>query len=85
MVAQEHRPLACLRNIRRLPHDVRNRVAVFGRHGHVDARHQWKVERHVAFVACPEILQDILRPLIGLSEQHAMVVIHVELAAQSPQ
>ncbi len=85
MVAQEHRPLACLRNVRRLPHDVRNRVTVLGRHRHVDAGHQREVECHVAFVAGAEILQHILRPLIGLGEQHAMVVMHVELAAQSPQ
>ncbi len=69
MVAQEHRPLACLWDIRRLPHDVRNRVTVFGRYRHVDARHQREVECHVAFVAGAEILQHVLRPLIGLGEQ----------------
>ena len=43
------------------------------------------MERHVAFVAGAEILQHILRPLIGLGEQHAVGVAHVELAAQPAQ
>jgi len=59
-----------------------NRMAVFGGDRHVDARHQREVERHMAFVARAEILQDILRPLIGLGEQHAIAVVHIELAAQ---
>ena len=39
----------------------------------------------MAFFARPEILQHILRPLIGLGEQHAVGVMHVELAAQALQ
>ena len=80
MVAQKHRPLAGLRNVRRLPHDVGDRMAVLGRDRHVDARHQREVERHVAFVARAEILQHVLRPLIGLGQQHAVAVALVEFA-----
>ena len=39
MVAQKNRPLAGVRNVRRLPHDVGDRVAVFGGDRHVDPRH----------------------------------------------
>ena len=85
MVAQEHRPLAVLRDLRRLAHDVGDRVTVLGRHRHVDARHQREVERHVAFVAGAEILQHVLRPLVGLGQQHAVVVAAVELVAQPAQ
>ena len=72
MVAQEHRPLAVVRDIRRLAHDVGDRVPVLGRDRHVDARHQREMERHVAFVAGAEILQHVLGPLVGLGEQHAV-------------
>ena len=85
VVAQEHRPLARVRDVRRLAHDVGDRVPILGRDRHVDPRHQREVECHVAFVACAEILQHILRPLIGLGEQHAVGVMRVELAAQPLQ
>ena len=39
----------------------------------------------MAFVARAEILQHILRPLIGLGEQHAAGVVRVQLAAQPLQ
>ena len=85
VIAQKHRPLAGLGNIRRLAHDVGDRMTIFGRDRHVDAWHQRKVERHMAFVARPEILQHIFRPLIGLGQQHAVAVARVELAAQPLQ
>ncbi len=37
----------------------------------------------MAFVAGAEILQHVLGPLIGLGEQHAVLVAHVEFAAQA--
>ena len=84
MVAQKHRPLAGLRDLRRLPHDVGDGMAVLGRQRHVDARHQREMERHVAFLAAAEIMQHVLRPLIGLGEQHAVAVAPVHLVAQAP-
>ena len=72
MVAQEDRPLAAFRDLRRLAHDVGDREAVLLRDRHVHARHQREVERHVAFVAVAEIVLGVLRPLIGLGEQHAV-------------
>ena len=74
VVAQEDRPLAVVGDVRRLAHDVGDREAVLLRDRHVHARHQREVERHVAFVAVAEILLRVLRPLVGLGEQHAVRV-----------
>ncbi len=71
MVAQEYRPLTVVGNLRRLTHDVGDGKPVFARQRHVHARHQREMKRHMAFVALPEILLGILRPLVGLSQQHA--------------
>ena len=72
VVAQEDRPLAVRRDVRRLAQDVGDREAVLARDRHVHARHQREVERHVAFVAVAEIILGILRPLVGLGQQHAV-------------
>src|ERR1700741_957143 len=40
------------------------------------------MERPVAFVAGPEILQYIFGPLIGLGEQHAVAIMLVEVLAE---
>ena len=71
MIAQEDRPLAVFRDRRRLAHDVGDRKAVLAPDRHVHARHQRKMERHVAFVAVAEIILGVFRPLVGLGEQHA--------------
>ena len=82
VVAQEQRPLAIGRDIRRLAQDVGDRKAVFLGDRHVDPRHQRKMIGHVAFVAAAEIFLHVLRPLIGLGQQHLALGIGVELAAQ---
>jgi hypothetical protein len=71
MVAQEDAPLAVGRNLRRLAQDVGEREAVFLGQRHVHARHQREVKGHVAFIAVAEVGLHILRPHIGLSQQHA--------------
>ena len=86
MVAQEDRPLAVVRDVRRLPQDVGDREAVFLGDGHVHARHQREVKGHVAFVAgaavfAAEVQLGVLRPLVGLGQQHAVGVIGVDLGA----
>ena len=83
VIAQEQRPLAVRRNVRRLPQDVGDREAVLLRDRHVDARHQREVIGHVAFVAVAEIGADVLRPLVGLGEQHLARAVGVELARGS--
>ena len=85
MVAQEHGPLAVVRDFRGLPHDVGDREAVFLRDRHVDARHQREVIGHVAFVAVAEIGPHVLRPLVSLRQQHLAWRIRVEFGAQPLQ
>ena len=82
VIAQEQRPLAAVGNVGRLAQDVGDRKAVFLRDRHVDARHQREVIGHVAFVAAAEIFLHVLRPLIGLGQQHLALGVGVELAAQ---
>ena len=81
MVAQEDRPLAILRDLRCLAHDVGNREPVFLGDRHIHARHQRKVESHVALVTITEIILRIFRPLIGLGQEHAIRVGPVHLGA----
>ena len=69
VVAQEDRPLAVVRDVGRLRHDLDDRMAVFLRDRHVHARHQREVIRHVAFVAVAEVLAHVLGPLVRLGEQ----------------
>ena len=85
MITQKHRPLAIGRDFRRLAHDVGDWEAVFLRDRHIDARHQWKVVGHVAFVAIPEILLHVFRPLIGLGEQNLVGRIGIELGTQASE
>ena len=66
-------------NVRRLPQDIRDRKPIFLGDRHVDARHQRKVIRHVAFVAVAEIGADVFRPLVGLGEKHLAGRIGVKL------
>jgi len=83
MVAQEYAPLAILRDIRRLLHDLHHGVAVLLRDGHVHARHEGKMVSHVAFVAIAEILAHILGPLIGFGQEHAAAIMPVHFAAHA--
>ena len=55
VVAQEQRPLAVVRNSRRLLQDVDEGIAVLHASGHEHARHERKMEGHVALVAVAEV------------------------------
>ena len=83
VVAQEHRPLAVLGDVRRLPQDLDDRMAILLPHRHEHARHQREVERHVALVAVAEVRPHVGRPLVRLREQHAIRVARVERARGS--
>ena len=85
VIAQEDGPLAVLGNVRRLPHDLRDRIAILQRHRHEDARHQREVIRHVAFVAVAEVLAHVLGPLVRLGEEHAPGVARVHRRAHALQ
>ena len=78
MVAQKDRPLIIGRDLGRLTHDVGDREAILLGDRHVHARHERKVERHVAFVAVAEILLRVLGPLIGFGQQEPVLVGRVE-------
>ena len=81
MVAQEHRPLAVLGNLRRLPQDLDDGMTVFLPHRHEHARHEREVEGHVALVALAEVRPHVGRPLVGFGEEHAIGIAGVERAA----
>ncbi|OSY49953.1 hypothetical protein BG846_04419 [Streptomyces fradiae ATCC 10745 = DSM 40063] len=89
VVAQEDAPLAVLRDRRGLGQDLGDGVAGLPPHRHEDARHHREVERHVALVAAPgevaEVVDDVLRPLVGLGEQHRVRVGGVDLLADPLQ
>ena len=85
VVAQEDRPLAVRRDVRRLSQDVGDREAVLLRDRHVHPRHQREVERHMAFVAVAEILLRVLGPHVGLGQQQATRIVAVHLLADQLQ
>lgn len=85
MVSEEQRPLARLRNIGGLLDDVDDRIAILHVYRHEEARHDRKVERHVALVARAEILDGVLRPLVGLCEEHPVVVVSIDVRAKFSQ
>lgn len=85
MVAEEDAPLAAVRLLRCLGEDLRDRVARLPPYRHEDARHDREVEGHVALVAAlaevAEVVDDVLRPLVGLGQQHRVRVVRVDLLA----
>ena len=86
MVAQENCPLAVGGNLRGLAQNVRDGEAIFLGQRHVHARHQWKVERHVAFIAVitlsvAKVQLRVFGPLVGFGQQHAVGVMGVDLGA----
>ena len=83
VVAQEDRPLTVRRNLRRLAHDVVERIAVLFGDRHEHARHQREVERHLAFVAVAEVRADVFGPLVRLGEQQPVGKLRIEDRAQA--
>ena len=82
MVAKKQRPLAGLRDIRRLGHDVSDRKTIFLAQSHINARHQREVKRHVKFVALSEIGTHVGRPLIGFRQHHPSRKVLIDFAAE---
>ncbi len=85
MIAEEGGPLALLGNGRRLLKDVDDREPVLHLERHEEARHHREVKGHVALVALAEVGDRVLRPLVGLGEQHAARILRVHPAPQLPQ
>ena len=85
VIAQEHRPLAVLRNRRRLLEDVDDRKPILHLQRHEHPRHEREMEIHVRLVALAEISDRVFRPLIGLRQKHAAREIRVDVRAQFHQ
>ncbi len=83
MVAQEDAPLAAGRDGRGLGEDLGDGVAGLAAYGHEDPGHDREVERHVALVAAggvvAEVVDDVLRPLVGLRQHHRVRILRVDL------
>jgi hypothetical protein len=82
VVAQERRPLARVRDLRRASQDVDDREAVLELDRHEHPGHQREVEVHVALVAVAEVRRGVRRPLVGLREQHPVLEVGVDVRAQ---
>jgi hypothetical protein len=82
VVPQEERPLAVLGDRRRVLEGINDRDAVLHADRHEQTRHERKVERHVAFVPLAEVGHGVLGPLVGLSEQHAVAVVLIDVLAE---
>jgi len=72
MVAQEHDPLAGRGNGRSLCLNVIDGKAVTGSDGHEEPWHQGEMKGHVAFIPIAKVCGGVLRPLVGLGEEHAV-------------
>jgi hypothetical protein len=81
VVAQEQPPLAALGQRRGAPQDVDDGLDVLLAQRHEDARHHREVERHVALVPVAEVRAHVLRPLVGLGQEHPPGVVAVDGAA----
>ena len=68
VIAQEHGPLAALRNVGRNAQNVRNRIPIFHAQRHEKARHDREMKRHVAFVAVPKVRDRVFRPLVSFGK-----------------
>ena len=69
----------------RLLQDVDDREAVLHVQRHEEPRHEREVERHVALVAVAEVGDRVLGPLVRLGQQHATLVVGVDVLAQLAQ
>ena len=70
--------MAAFRDLRGLLQDLDDRMSLLLGHGHVHARHQREVIGDMALVPIAEIIAHILGPLVGLGEEHAVLVVLVD-------
>src|SRR6266511_354486 len=82
MIPQKHCPLASAGNRWSLLEDINDRKAILHLQRHEHARHKRKVKVHVRFVAFAKVSGGILRPLIGLCEQHSIWKFSLHMSAQ---
>ena len=82
VVAQEHAPLATVRDLRCLLQHVDYGRVVLHAQCHEQPGHDREVERHVALVAVAKVGGGVFRPLVGLSEQHSARETIVDVVSQ---
>ena len=84
MVAQKQRPLAGFRDGRSLFQNFHDGQTILHAQRHEQSRHQRKMKRHVAFIAAAlaKIGHRVLRPQVGLGEQHPVAVFFIHMGAQ---
>ena len=85
MVAQEQGPLAAFGNGRRQLQNVGDGIAVFHAQRHEQPWHQREMKGHMTLVALAEVSDRVFRPLVGLRQQHAVMVFLVNMLAQFAQ
>ncbi len=79
VVAQEKRPLAGLRDGRRLLDDINDGEAVFHTNRHKQTRHEGKVVGHMALISVAKVSGGVFRPLVGLGEQHPVLELAIDV------
>ena len=84
VVAQEQGPLTGVGNLRRAREHLGDGKAVLLMDRHEQAGHQRKVIRHVALVRVAEVGPDLRRPLVCLSQEHAIGVVAIDVLANRP-
>ena len=65
-------------------HDLHQGLLVLEPQGHEHPRHEREVEGHVEAVAVPEVGPDVLRPHVGLGEEHPSRELGVHPPSQLP-
>ena len=82
MIAQEHGPLAVVRNRWRLIENIDDRKAILHLQRHEHPRHEREVKIHVRFVAIAEVGDGVFRPLVRLGQKHAAGIFAIEVRAK---
>ena len=68
----------------RLFHDIDDGTVVLQLQRHEEARHEWKIERHVKFIAVTEVFDQVLRPLVRFGEENGPGIVPVDDGSDLP-
>ena len=77
VIAQKQAPLTAVGYARSLPHDFGDGVAIFEAQAHEQSGHQRKMEGHMAFITVAKVRQHVAWPLVGLGQDHAVLVARI--------
>ncbi len=82
MITQEDGPLTVLRNYWGLLENVYNRKTILHTNSHEHAWHKRKMKSHMDLVPIVKVTGCILRPLVGLRQEHAILEFPIDMLAQ---